>query len=841
MTVFHYHRHHTCYAFSNALHNPTTFPERNYDTMNVDDEFVADSEGEEDFMETGRAEDVTRMNWQDEISTFNTASAEVQRVRQQEMSSISDFSAQLNGGETSTTISTFTTPSVKPPRPRPRPVPPKKKVVEGVEEISAHIQGPSKQTELEQSTSRAAEGFGEDWLGDFPPMSSIADRAKTRQRKQPGPSVATNWGDDDLFSPQPKKKAQAPTEPDYMPSGKGKKAKGKGKASRIDDVLEISSDDDELNLMKVTPKPKAMPSPHTSSLIPTEPVAKPPRPRPRPVPKKPKGTGETPNTDNPASTPANPPPDSDLLSSRPKAKAIPSSLPPSDPPVPTAQTNAHSLGFPPIETLPQPRSSNDREARNEVDELFSGDEDLFGPEPAVPVQVPSKLPPPTFFTGSSSQVNPIDGHTSVVQEEVLDLTMLPTQIPGTDGKLKAKRKKKTAREEEEDEEWGVATSKTKEKKASKKKARPQVEVVISTKPPGRGKGSKSKKKKDDEPSSSGKGKTKEAFKSREMIEDSDEDPLLEPYQETSHILSHSDKDRLFDSGVAQQPSSKEPIPPPDDDLAMWDDDEVPVVRKESRRKRKSVVVDDDEDFGEGSSRMEQSSSKRRKKEKKAEEEGAGGRKSANPEKPSNKKQKGKSKAAVVISEDEEEPAPSLASPAVNEEADEPDLSKENIEPVVPEQLESLEDKPPVQSTPKPATDKPRQPRHSIGSRVKATPMSELIKRVNSLPNSPFPPATSSRLPTISRIATSYSPYLKASRSMLSRIAPLHPNRREPPPPLPPPPPRKKTKKELEREEKWEEELIESLGGLEAWIALSDVERRDMRKAKFDMEMGGWDD
>lgn len=120
-------------------------------------------------------------------------------------------------------------------------------------------------------------------------------------------------------------------------------------------------------------------------------------------------------------------------------------------------------------------------------------------------------------------------------------------------------------------------------------------------------------------------------------------------------------------------------------------------------------------------------------------------------------------------------------------------------------------------------------------------MSELIKRVNSLPNSPFPPATSSRLPTISRIATSYSPYLKASRSMLSRIAPLHPNRRTPPPPLPPPPPRKKTKKEIEREEKWEEELIDSLGGLEAWIALSDAERRDMRKAKFDMEMGGWDE
>ena len=61
----------------------------------------------------------------------------------------------------------------------------------------------------------------------------------------------------------------------------------------------------------------------------------------------------------------------------------------------------------------------------------------------------------------------------------------------------------------------------------------------------------------------------------------------------------------------------------------------------------------------------------------------------------------------------------------------------------------------------------------------------------------------------------------------------------PPPPPPPPPPKKKTKKELEREEKWEEELVESVG-IEAWAAMSDIERRDMRRAKFDMEMGGWD-
>ncbi|KAF9490351.1 hypothetical protein BDN71DRAFT_1422811 [Pleurotus eryngii] len=125
-------------------------------------------------------------------------------------------------------------------------------------------------------------------------------------------------------------------------------------------------------------------------------------------------------------------------------------------------------------------------------------------------------------------------------------------------------------------------------------------------------------------------------------------------------------------------------------------------------------------------------------------------------------------------------------------------------------------------------------RYSIAPRTKSTPMSELIRRVNSMPGSPF--ATS----PAARTGSAYSPYLKTSKSTLSRIAPLHPNRRAPPPPPPPPPPKKKTKKEIEREEKWEEELIESLGGLNAWVALSDADRKDLRRGKFEMEMNGWD-
>ena len=111
-------------------------------------------------------------------------------------------------------------------------------------------------------------------------------------------------------------------------------------------------------------------------------------------------------------------------------------------------------------------------------------------------------------------------------------------------------------------------------------------------------------------------------------------------------------------------------------------------------------------------------------------------------------------------------------------------------------------------------------------------MSELIRRVNSLPGSPFAAS-----PSLSRSRTAYSPYTKSSRSLLSRIAPLHPNRRSPPPPLSKPPPPKKTKKQQQLEEKWEEELSETIEG---WPCLQDEERAALRQAKIAREMG-WED
>ena len=113
--------------------------------------------------------------------------------------------------------------------------------------------------------------------------------------------------------------------------------------------------------------------------------------------------------------------------------------------------------------------------------------------------------------------------------------------------------------------------------------------------------------------------------------------------------------------------------------------------------------------------------------------------------------------------------------------------------------------------------------YTISSK-KSTPMSELIRKVSSLPSSPFPQTSR---PT-------YSPLAKASKSMLRRIAPLHPNRRTPPPPPPKAPPKPKTKKMLELEEKWEMELEESVEG---WYALPEAERAALRRAKRDHELG----
>ena len=111
--------------------------------------------------------------------------------------------------------------------------------------------------------------------------------------------------------------------------------------------------------------------------------------------------------------------------------------------------------------------------------------------------------------------------------------------------------------------------------------------------------------------------------------------------------------------------------------------------------------------------------------------------------------------------------------------------------------------------------------HSLASEEKPMSMAEIIRKANSNTGTPAG-------------IKPHSSLMKGSRSALKRIAPLHARRKTPPPLPPKPPPPKKTKKQLDLEEKWEEELEETIEG---WAALSSQEREVLRKQKRDMEMG----
>lgn len=104
-------------------------------------------------------------------------------------------------------------------------------------------------------------------------------------------------------------------------------------------------------------------------------------------------------------------------------------------------------------------------------------------------------------------------------------------------------------------------------------------------------------------------------------------------------------------------------------------------------------------------------------------------------------------------------------------------------------------------------------------------MSALIRRASSKVHSPLGTPSPKYI---------HSPLAKSSRGALARIAPLHPNRRSPPPAPPKPPAPKKSKKMLDLEEKWEEELSESVEG---WACFTEEERAALKRAKRDAELG----
>ncbi|TFK33204.1 hypothetical protein BDQ12DRAFT_691404 [Crucibulum laeve] len=845
------------------------------------------------------------------------------------------------------------------PRPKPRPkAKGKESMPDGVGDSSIS----SFQTTAYDPFSRAP--AGPSFLSEFQiefPTSSIADRAKTRQRNSKPTPAFHNPTDNILSATTSRKRTQS------------------------SEVIELTSEDDydELALRplkakaKHRPKPKATASPAAASTS-SNPIIDQSKPRikPRPLAKRSKTTHSTPPPEVPLSTlPIATSPIRMPMGAPARIPLHPlsSQLPPSDPPLPSTATDFGD-GLPAIAVLPNPGTDFDappsslsslfdppfdsspgrkRKARM-VDEL---DSDFEIPRKAdkdgdvsmlPPAESPLGSPPPTFFAGSSS--SSISGVNRRAAEpappahipEMVDPTIFPPNLvpaASTKGKAKKPRKKK-GEVESMPQTFNLAvdpnaptptsddstvdtpsTSKVKakgavkpKKKAPAPKKQQQMEVLITI-PPLR----------------KGKAKEKESFKSREFIDDDNEDELgLAPPAEPP----------IGPSTTASMSTTIAPLHKPASTSSLSSvpdsDGEAQIKIPSKSRKRKSIMDDDDEDgdaYIDGVSPKKVKGKGKVKATNKAKEKGKGKPKAktvvqddddddflaAATAASSSTRKKSKSNARRVMLSDEdelsgwldEEPEHSVIhvrkrgaqnkEPKEEEEMDkikaakeakekgqekevekeekpkgkrgkakkgkqviseteEPDKSidvaaqeereagvKENIEPSP--KASSSKAPNPAETTVKPTPAKESlfpslSSRYTHAPKVKSTPMSELIRRVNSLPGSPFVSPASrgpSALSKRSLTHTAYSSYAKASKSALSRIAPLHPNRRTPPPPLPPPPPRKKTKKELEMEEKWEEELVESVGGITEWACMTDAERKEMRRIKREREMGGWED
>ncbi|KAG7451267.1 uncharacterized protein BT62DRAFT_926926 [Guyanagaster necrorhizus] len=391
-------------------------------------------------------------------------------------------------------------------------------------------------------------------------------------------------------------------------------------------------------------------------------------------------------------------------------------------------------------------------------------------------QLDSDMPSAFFASSSPGPDKPAE-----YQSHPSDVPSLSPSIPAKKDKPTKKGRKKDTKQNEEEEPKGKSRSKEKKTKETKSSA------AAKTK---------------------GKGKKKEIFKSSESIED-DSIHKLEPFS------------ILTEPSVTPDQADSSSGPP----MTVED----PAVISRPGRKRKEATSD------EAGGKTGETSEKKRKTE------GMG------------KIGQSKAKAKMVILSDDEDTSEHSA-PYPDEVMQVEETDKQIAPETRPASTETAKGGTRENLRPKPSgieaetsimqdsdTPKGKDPslisRHSIAPRFKPTPMSELIRRVNSLPSSPFPVGRPGR----SIPGTAYSPYLKSNKMALSRIAPLHPNRRTPPAPLPPPPAPKKTKKEREREEQWEEELIEEVGGMTEWVSMTDVERRDMRRMKREREMGGWED
>lgn len=677
------------------------------------------------------------------------------------------------------------------PRPKPRPAYKKRDKIETTNSTST-VSYFSPQVQA-ASTSNSFQ-----FHMDMP--SSIADRAKTRSRNTKSLTI------DAIHAVTPRGRGLNMT----IPSN---------------DVIELSSDGDELALLsppKSKPKGKGKASMKNradissdSPLSSTPEYHPKPRPKPRPKANKRSKTSHplSPHAQSTSQEPISLP----TSSSNDPMMPIPfhlvsSQLPPSDPPMSTATT----CDLPPIETLPNldtdPLSSPSSlfspvmSARRKRKYMTMGTDELDSDDPGIEMDVDTRMMPPppipqpprTLLSRPSSPFFDVPNHST----EIVDLSILPSTADTSVNSVGLAKKSKTTKSrkkkdgDDSTENGGSGKAKPKGRGKGKGKCKQKkVELVIQV------------------PKEQGKGKEKEVFKSREFVEDDDED-------EGTTVDVSSRKIAAID-----KPTSPSPVPGSDKEDIRAAPSKKRKPSDGDEQTAKDKIFTDEED--KPASRSATTKAKCQSKVLYEEDPGAFSTLGeVSLDRPSNvnstiERKHSKSKKTPSSDINNVEPQPAL---------------KENIQTMSSSETSTDPTNPNKSLLPSLSS------RYTTAPKVKSTPMSDLIRRVNSLPGSPFPTPQPrvSRLSTIA-IGTAYSPYLKSSRSMLSRIAPLHPNRRTPPPPLPPPPPPPKTKKEREREEQWEEELIESVGGITEWVCMTDGERKELRKLKREREIVGWEE
>ncbi|KAJ3562952.1 hypothetical protein NP233_g9258 [Leucocoprinus birnbaumii] len=729
--------------------------------------------------------------------------------------------------------------------------------VESMTAVTSKVFEPLQDTGVQQQSSPNMLGGQIDYFAGyediFPPVPSIAERAKTRQRKpkaKPPQDILDLTDDDELMSKAPPSKPKKkPREKPMKEYPQAKQDSGSGSSS----IPQMGG-------------PTTVPVINAKNKI-----------RPRPVKRTPLPP-QTPQIDTtsqitlPIQTSPPQPLQNNLAGS------------PSRLDIPPSSVDLHrDAPLPPIEFLRTPGgtdtpflSSNPGE---NVDELqTSGHHERR--ENHQGARLPP--PPPTFFAGSSSlppSAAPMAQLPPLLPNDTIDLTDIPSttitpsiDVPVSNTTTKPKKPRKPRKKKGEAGDVEPGTTEAPKATSRKKKATELNQVFVEIPLPRH-----DTDELEEQPTTS-------KPRRKQVLYDSMEEDELNI--RAGQLESVADVPVTVEQPSEFQLDNDQQVHDDTDNSNQYDPSEKSSKSNKRKDKKRKVAEDLDDDPPPAASSRKK---KKAPRTAEAEDQGADEERVAAPVKRSSKKGKkggenhdkddniqatraakvGKGKRRMVIASDDEDDSnghpnpddPPVQLPSPEDHQEEKGSPPSDYDDGAARAADHLQDDRSVhvlkvtdaqESSPNgdtvvapskrfetPAAGKypSLASRYTIAPKTQTSGISELIRRANSHVNSPFATPAARGSPLARSV---YSPMLKSSRKSLSRIAPLHPNRRTPPPPKPPPPPKRKSKKELEMEEKWEEEIIDEIGASE-WLALSEAEKKEMKRMKRDRELGYCED